>query len=95
MKFNYYLGATVSAWLLTLMVIVADLYTPFKDALKGIFGHHWIGKGVITFAIFILVGFIFSNTQKIGSTPVADAAYKSAWAGFAVILLFYLYEWFT
>ena len=53
-KFNFYLGAAASAWLLTVLVVIAELVEPFKNFLKATFSHHWIGKTVmITFSFFI------------------------------------------
>ena len=85
MKFNYFLGITVCSWLLLLMVIVSELYSPFKDLLKAIFGHHWIGKVVITIIVFLLVGFLFAGKKTNEKT-----AYYSAIASLALILLFFI-----
>lgn len=36
--------------------ILAELYAPFKDFLKNNFYHHWVGKSVISLAIFAVGG---------------------------------------
>ena len=36
--------------------ILAELYPAFKDFLKNNFYHHWVGKSVITLAIFVVGG---------------------------------------
>ena len=38
-----------------IMTLGGELYSPFKAWLAAAFGHHWIGKGVISIVIFLAV----------------------------------------
>ena len=50
-------GAIASVIFIVVITIAADLYSPLKDWLKNAFSHHWIGKGILSLAIFGVVGF--------------------------------------
>ncbi len=91
-KFNFYNGATISAWLLAILVIVAELVAPFKDALKNTFTHHWIGKTVIVLAAFLLFSYLFKDKKSMAGMADEKAAWYSTIGSLGVILLFYVYE---
>lgn len=93
-KFNFYLGAAVSAWLLAILVIVAELAGPFKTLLKTTFSHHWIGKAVIITLAFILFGFLLKERNSIGKFSDDDVAWYSVLGSLIVIFLFYVIEFF-
>ena len=86
-KFNFYLGAAASAWLLAILVIVAELAAPFKTLLQTLFGHHWIGKAVIVALVFVAAGFLVKEKK-----PHEKLAWYSAVGSMAVIFLFYVIE---
>ncbi len=89
MKLNFYSGTSVSAWLLTALVIVAELVEPFKESLKTVFTHHWIGKGILIIIAFI----VFSLLLKEKETD-EKVSWYSVIGSFAVIFLFYLIHYF-
>ncbi len=91
-KFNFYIGAGMSAWLLAVMVIVAEIFVPFKDTLKNIFTHHWIGKGVIIAAAFVAFGFLFGKKSKVLNFSDDNFAWYSILGSLAVIFLFFVIE---
>lgn len=91
-KFNYYLGATVSSWALAILVIAAELFPSFKDLLKGMFSHHWIGKAVITAVLFVIVSFLFRNRAPDDRASSETVAWYSVLGGLIIIFLFYLFE---
>lgn len=93
-KPNFFLGATASAWLLAIMVVVAELFGPFKDALKNIFGHHWIGKGIIVLVVFFAASFLLSQKKSVAGFSDKSLAWNSTVACLAVILLFFAAEFF-
>ncbi len=88
-KFNYFLSITVVSWLLALMVISAELFSPFKDFLKATFSHHWIGKIVISIVVFLLLGFLlkFKVSEK--------TAYYSSIGSLLLIFAFFVFEFLT
>lgn len=49
------LALLVASWLLTALVFAGDLAPPLKRALSATFGHHWIGKIVISYVVFFAV----------------------------------------
>lgn len=93
-KFNFYLGAAASAWLLAILVIVAELYEPFKNLLKSTFSHHWIGKAVIITIAFLVFGFLLRNKGSIGNFSDDKLAWYSMLGSLIVIFLFFIMEFF-
>ncbi len=91
-KFNFFAGATIGAWLLVVLVIVAELVEPFKTLLKTVFWHHWIGKGILVLLAFLIAGFWFKNKERLLGKPVEKLAWQSCLASLAIILLFYVIE---
>lgn len=91
-KFSFYLGAAVAGWLLAILVIAAELFAPLKDTLKAIFGHHWVGKAVIVAIAFIVFGFLLARRESASSEKIA---WYSVLGSLAVILLFYVAEFFV
>jgi len=94
-RFNFYAGATASAWLLAILVIAAELIAPFKNLLKSIFSHHWIGKAVIITLTFIVFGFLFKEKTSIGKLKDESVSWFSVIGSLVVILLFYVIEFFV
>ena len=93
-KFNFYAGASASAILLALLVILSELVEPFKTLLASVFGHHWIGKTVLVILVFLLAGYLLKEKSFIGKFSFRDMAWKSCLASLAVIFLFYVIEFF-
>ena len=94
-KFSFYAGAGVSAWVLAVSVIAAGLYAPFKALLVSVFSHHWIGKTVLVIAFFLIAGFVFKGKTTMVGLSVGDFAWKSTFASLALILVFFLIEFFV
>lgn len=88
-KFNFYWGILVSAWLLAILVIIAELSEPFKTFLKTVFIHHWIAKGIIVTLAFVIFGFLLKK-QKVGKFSDKDIAWYSVLGSLIVIFLFYV-----
>ena len=93
-KFNYYLGIAASSLLLWVMVIFGELYEPFKNMLKDIFTHHWIGKGVVITAAFLILGFLLRNRKSAGEYSDENIAWYSTLGSLIIILLFYIIHYF-
>ncbi|HLD85104.1 MAG TPA: hypothetical protein VI968_00955 [archaeon] len=87
-KYNFYAGAAVSSWALLIMIVVGEIYAPFKDFLKGTFTHHWIGKVVIVAILFFLVSALEKKRME------EKHAWYSVIAVIALIFLFYIIEFF-
>jgi hypothetical protein len=93
-KFNFYFGAAASSWLLAILVIAAELYAPFKNLLKNIFTHHWIGKGIIITIAFLAFGFILKGKESVGNIKDDKLAWYSTLGSLIVIFLFFIMEFF-
>lgn len=91
-KFNFYLGAAASAWMLVGLVIAAGLNQIFKELLKAAFSHHWIGKAVIMAAAFLAIGFLLREKGAVGGLADKDLAWYSIHGSLAAIGLFYIIE---
>lgn len=86
MRFNYNLSTTVSSWLLAILVIGAQLVPTFKNLLKTVFTHHWVGKAVIVTIVFIAFGFVHRETTE-------KTAWYSVLGSLAIIGLFFVVEY--
>lgn len=91
-RFNFFAGTTAAAWLLTILVIAAELSEPFKTLLKQVFSHHWIAKAVLMLLIFLIIGFWMKNKEQLLGRPVEKLAWQSSLASLVIILLFYVIE---
>lgn len=93
-KFNFYFGAAASAWALVILVVAAELAEPFKNLLKNTFSHHWVGKAIIIFLTFIILGLFMRNKNSVAGIPDSKLAWYSVLASLLAIFLFYLVEFF-
>ncbi|HLD13017.1 MAG TPA: hypothetical protein VJB87_05520 [Candidatus Nanoarchaeia archaeon] len=86
-SFNYTLAASISGWLLTIMVLISELYEPFKTLLANTFTHHWVGKIIITLAVYIIIGMFTKKDYA--------HAYRDNITSMSIILLFYVIHYFV
>lgn len=93
-RFNLYLGASASASLLAILIILAELSEPFKAILTTMFSHHWIGKAVVITLAFVVFGLLFRGKNRIGKFSDEKVAWYSVIGSLSVIFLFYLIEFF-
>jgi len=89
-KFNFSLGLFASSLVLAILVIAAELFSSFKNFLKEVFTHHWVGKAVIITAVFIVFGFMFRNRNN--SYDDKRSWYATLFS-LAVVFLFFLLEY--
>ncbi len=87
--FSFYNGAFAASLLLAILVIVAELAKPFKDFLASIFTHHWVGKGVLTAAAFIIIGYVYKQDNIFGIKS-EKASWYATLGSLAIIFLFYI-----
>lgn len=93
-RFNVYSGLSVSAWLLAVLVIVAELIPAFKETIKTIFTHHWIGKAILITLAFVIFGLLLNKT-KFGGYKDEDIAWYSTLGSLLLILLFYIWHFYA
>jgi len=90
------ISAILSVITVVALTVFGELYAPLKNGLKEIFSHHWIGKGVISFVGYFIVGLLIAQT-KIGKGSAIRFLSMLAWIsllGAAAIIGFYIYETF-
>ncbi len=89
-------GAIAAVIFIIVITIVADIYLPLKDWLKNTFTHHWIGKGILSIAVFIVIGLISRFLPIAASEDKLNKVLKLlSWAivlGVILISLFFIYE---
>lgn len=92
------LSAAITVIFITLVTIVADLQPPLKNWLKNTFTHHWVGKGILAVAIFVVATFLFSFLPfQIEENKLSKKVWALFWIsilGAFVIFGFYIYETF-
>jgi hypothetical protein len=93
-KFNYWMGAVISSWLLVVLVVVSELIKPFKDFLYMLFAHHWIGKAVLVAFFFFATGYFSKTRKKFGKLSSDEFAWRNVVGSLIVIFLFYVIEYF-
>lgn len=96
---SWIISAIIAILFVVTATIVGELYSPFKNWLKEMFYHHWIGKGVLSVVIFVLLGFILKMfTKENNEDAVSAALYVLFWISLISalsIIGFYLYEVFV
>jgi|TARA_Y100000310_G_scaffold345866_1_gene471927 hypothetical protein len=79
------------------LTIGGELYKPLKEWLKMMFSHHWIGKGVLSFVGFYIVGLLLKRMVGGGDRVLINLLYLLFFTGLLgalAILGFYYYETF-
>ena len=62
MTTNSALRATIWAiFLVTFLTLVAELFTPLKETLALLFGHHWTGKGILAALLWIVAAHVAND----------------------------------
>lgn len=92
-------SAIITVIFIVAVTLAADLMPSLKDWLKNTFSHHWLGKGILSIAIFSLFSIIayfflpsqkdIEKTKKLLSTLIWTSV-----GGSAVIFIFFIWEAF-
>jgi len=89
-------GAIAAILFVTSATIVGEFASEFKDWLKAAFFHHWVGKGVLAVAVFLLVSFLSRRALvRDGDSEAAKGFYYLALASAVcglILLGFFAYE---
>ncbi len=91
-------AAAVTVLFVTVITVVADLQPPLKDWLKNTFSHHWVGKGIIASALFVVLTVVLSLfPMPVDGAKIRKGAWSVFWsalAGTVFLFSFFLYETF-
>ncbi|MDO8628665.1 MAG: hypothetical protein Q7R56_02840 [Nanoarchaeota archaeon] len=87
MKFNHELATSISSWTLAIIVVLAEIITPFKNLLKTLFTHHWLGKVAIILAVYLIIGFFTKKPYQ--------HSYRDVIISMSIILIYYIIHYFT
>lgn len=96
--FAVFAAVTLTIIFITVITVYADLYPPLKDWLKNSFTHHWIGKGVLSFLLFVSSVILFSTMPfRVTEEKLVKKIWLVFWTsllGTIVIFSLYIYESF-
>jgi len=59
-----FLALLVGAWLLTTLIYFSVFSSSFKSGLASTFGHHWLGKVILSYVAFAAVLLIARTSLK-------------------------------
>lgn len=100
-KSQYIYAFAISAGLaiitVAVLTIAGELHKPLKNWLAETFMHHWIGKGVISFVGFYILGYILSFIVPGNRDKVVTILFGLFWVSLLSTLAitgFYYYETF-
>ena len=89
-------GVSVSILFLLVMTVVSELVPELKVWLTNSFSHHWVGKGVLSIAVFL----VFFGLDRTYKTKITEKGLVGAVNTLNIlvifsavlILLFFIYE---
>ena len=80
-----------TAILVMLMTIFSEMNSGFKGFLKGLTGHHWVTKSVITFVFFFGVYFLLKNSKN--NLKISDLKSSFVMIKISMFAIFFFYLW--
>lgn len=96
---SFSISASATVIFVVFITIISELVRPVKDWLTGTFSHHWIGKGILSLILFLVLGFILfwvigtSNEEKAGRN--LRVLFWIGVISFLAIFVFYIFEFFV
>ncbi|MBI2984925.1 MAG: hypothetical protein HYY50_04870 [Candidatus Kerfeldbacteria bacterium] len=87
------MAATVAIMVVTLLTVIGELQPGWKDWLKGAFTHHWLGKGALALAAFLVSWVLLVPTNRLSDERRVETAWRWLfWTGvFATVALALLF----
>ena len=74
---------------IAILTIIAELNEGIKNLLKNTFYHHWIGKGVIAIALFVIFAHIIKlNIKQDTISLVNKLIITTILSGLAIVVFF-------
>ena len=92
-------GAIIAVIFVMIITIAGELFSPLKSLLKEAHQHHWVGKGVWSIIIFVVVSGIFYFTGKhSGNTITSRLLNVLSWIlilSALALFVFFIYEFYA
>ncbi len=89
-------AAIAAVIFVVVITISANIYLPIKDWLKNVFTQHWIGKSILSAAVFIVIGIIsFLLPIRADEEKIGRLLKILSWllvVGLLAIFAFFIYE---
>lgn len=86
---RHIVSGTITIIATAILTIISELNENIKNLLKNYFYHHWIGKGIIAIALFIIFAHIIKfNVKKDIASLVNQLIIITVLAGLAIIIFF-------
>ncbi len=89
-----HISTAVTAILIAILTIYSELDSGFKSLLAGTFGHHWVGKGIISLIVFVLLSLILNAVLKKDEDWAKITFIITILSGLA-IFIFYVWHFFA
>jgi len=90
-------AALLTTVAIMVMTLGAELYPPLKTWLAATFGHHWLGKGIISIVIFLaVIALSYPKLTKVERSMGTWSARLLAVVILVTLIIigFYTYEFF-
>lgn len=99
-KLTYTFGAVWSAMLtivgLVVLILVAEASAPTKLWLSTNFSHHWVGKGILATAFFLIASLVIAacipKKHKVELRDAVLALFWTATIGSIALFIFFLWH---
>ena len=88
------LATSITIYYVTSVTIIGELYKPLKNALAAVGGHHWVGKGITAFIVYLLAyGLLSFINNKSQTNNISRSIFISPLISTLVLLIFFVYEY--
>ena len=89
---NHVMASIVSIVAVTVMTVYAEINEVFKNWLKSVFSHHWVGKGIIALVIFFVFAHLIKLESKRETVYLVNLLVAVAVLCSGALLLFFIWE---
>jgi len=87
----------ITTFAILVMTLGSELYSPSKAWLAATFGHHWIGKGILSIVVFLVViALSYSRLTKAERSMAtwSNRLFATVILVTVIIIGFFTYEFF-
>jgi uncharacterized protein (DUF2342 family) len=91
---GFVLAASVTILFNTALALAKDVSAPLTAHMKQLTGHHWTTHGIADLVVFLVLGFLFSQTklgEKLGANAVTAILTGSVIVASLGLAIWYLF----